>query len=55
MSEGNNMEDRIDRYLLGQMSEEERSAFEKDLSENDALKQEVKAVSLVSSSTSNAS
>ena len=50
MSESNNMEDRIDKYLLRQMSEEERTAFEKELSENDALKQEVKAASLVSSS-----
>ena len=50
MSESNNLEDRIDKYLLRQMSEEERTAFEKELSENDALKQEVKAASLVSSS-----
>ena len=50
MSENNNMEDRIDKYLLGQMSEEERSTFEKELSADDALKQEVEAAALVSSS-----
>lgn len=50
MSENNNMEDRIDKYLLGQMSEEERSTFEKELSADDILKQEVEAAALVSSS-----
>ena len=44
------MEDRIDKYLLGQMSEEERSTFEKELSADDILKQEVEAAALVSSS-----
>ena len=50
MSKNNNMEDRIDKYLLGQMSEEERSTFEKELSADDILKQEVEAAALVSSS-----
>ena len=35
------LEDRIDRYLLGYMDEDERSAFESEMSSDSSLAEEV--------------
>ena len=40
MNDSIDIEDRVDRYILCQMSETERAAFEQDLLVNDALKEE---------------
>lgn len=40
MEENINISEKIDRYVLGQMSEEEKSAFETELSSNPELKHE---------------
>ena len=41
------LEDRIDRYLLGYMDEDERSAFESEMSSDSSLAEEVRTRRMV--------
>ena len=44
---GTGLEDKVDRYLLGYMDAEERSAFESEMSSDAGLKEEVSVRSMV--------
>lgn len=50
MNDSIDIEDRVDRYILCQMSETERAAFEQDLLVNDALKEEYLAQKFIADS-----
>lgn len=50
MNDSIDIEDRVDRYILDQMGEAEREAFEQDLLVNDALKEEYLAQKVIADS-----